>query len=106
VYVIRRPDAREYKIGITRDPLRRFHDIQANHGAPLELMLAFRAGEQVERHLTFHFAACRIRGEWYRETPELLDWIARQRHAASTAGTIHIATSGATTGHAEHEVIQ
>ena len=79
VYVIRRPDTHEIKIGISLDPAKRLASHQSSHARPLELLLSFAGGEPAERALLARFAGHRLNGEWFRECPEILQWIERQR---------------------------
>jgi hypothetical protein len=66
---------RPIKIGYGKDPALRLHNLQA--GCPYQLRLLASTlvpdGEAVERCLHELFHASYLRGEWFAETPELLD---------------------------------
>ncbi|MFI6560365.1 GIY-YIG nuclease family protein [Streptomyces sp. NPDC050534] len=51
------------KIGIAKDPMRRLKELQT--GQPMALHLLWSAVGDYERDLHIHFAAHRIRGEWF-----------------------------------------
>jgi hypothetical protein len=69
------------KIGIARDVARRLSQLQSASPATLALVVAFPGDAATESAIHWRFAADRIRGEWFRESPELAAWIARQREA-------------------------
>lgn len=75
LYVIRRADTRELKIGITRHPHRRLQGLQVGSAFPLELLVAVRVFPQSEAIAHRRFAAHRISGEWFHECPEILTWV-------------------------------
>jgi DNA-binding CsgD family transcriptional regulator len=80
LYVIRRPDTREVKIGISRDPVFRLSCLQGAHGAPLEMVMCMPGTEADEDALHARFHSDRLLGEWFRESPAITAWIAE--HAA------------------------
>lgn len=51
------------KIGIASDPARRLRELQT--GQPMDLTLLWSATGDFERDLHAHFAAYRVRGEWF-----------------------------------------
>ncbi len=75
VYCIRRRDTAEIKIGIAIDPIQRAREIQKCHGGALELVLAVPGSSAMESDVFARFARLRKRGEWFRESPEILAWI-------------------------------
>lgn len=75
VYVIRRRDTQEIKIGVSYDPAARLRTLQTAHGEPLELVTAFPGAEAMEETLHRRFAAHRKLGEWFAEVPEIAAWI-------------------------------
>lgn len=79
VYVVRRPDTREYKIGVSKNPLYRLGQLQWAHAVPLELVLTFDGSYGGERAMHKQFHRYRMLGEWFRESPEILEWIERVR---------------------------
>jgi hypothetical protein len=81
VYVIRAAGTTAFKIGLATDPLRRLNTLQTASPALLELVLSFPGDRRTEAELHQRFAAERLRGEWFAESPRLLAWIERQRGA-------------------------
>jgi len=73
VYFIRRGDT--IKIGTTKDLKRRLSGLQTSHSEPLELMAAISDDRIGEFETHEQFAHLRIRGEWFRAEPELLEFI-------------------------------
>ena len=63
------------KIGYSTMPYRRLGAL----GKRCVLLGAVRGGRSRERHLQKLFAASRDHGEWFRRTPDLLQFIARLR---------------------------
>ena len=55
------------KIGIAKDPMRRLKELQT--GQPMELRLLWSVAGNYENDLHVHFAAYRVRGEWFDLTP-------------------------------------
>lgn len=51
------------KIGIAKDPMRRLRELQT--GQPMELRLLWSVAGNYENDLHVHFAAYRMRGEWF-----------------------------------------
>jgi hypothetical protein len=72
VYFVRHGHAGPIKIGIADRPLARFQTLQSAHFDELRF-LGFVEGSLASEQLWHeHFAAHRIRGEWYRPVAELL----------------------------------
>lgn len=76
VYFIR-AESGFVKIGFASDPFARLRDFQTACWDRLALLGIAKAGpgSLVERRLHMEFAACRIRGEWFILTPQLVDRI-------------------------------
>lgn len=71
IYFITARDVGMVKIGFAHNPQARFHVVQT--GSPIELKLE-RAGDgsySDEDELHSRFERLRVRGEWYRLTPEI-----------------------------------
>ena len=51
------------KIGIAKDPVRRLKELQT--GQPMQLHLLWSVAGNYENDLHVHFAAYRVRGEWF-----------------------------------------
>jgi hypothetical protein len=60
------------KIGVTTDPALRVKRLQTGSAAPLRLLGTIKGDEALERAYHAHFAAYRLRGEWFSPAPEVL----------------------------------
>lgn len=67
-------DGEAVKIGFSEKPLRRLGGLQSGHPKPLRLIGAVPASVMEEVAIHKRFDHIRIRGEWFRETPELIDY--------------------------------
>lgn len=76
VYFTQRIDTGEIKIGFTGNLKSRMRTISAQQKCCLSVLATICGGRQAERCLHLRFANARIRGEWFRPTPELLAYIA------------------------------
>jgi len=78
VYFIRSGPAPDglIKIGATWDPHQRLRDLQVGSSEQLTLLAVMPGDTATEAHLHRAFAHPRVRGEWFRPTPELLRLIA------------------------------
>lgn len=65
------------KIGKTDHPKRRLACIRTQSAVPISILAVIRAHERHERMLHDALAKDRVRGEWFRPTPELLGVIER-----------------------------
>ena len=61
------------KIGTAKDPDARLKTLQTGNPEPLAGIAAWRALPYEERALHERFAEHRIRGEWFRPAPEVLE---------------------------------
>lgn len=79
VYFIQAGNDGPIKIGYSKDPYTRFYNIQM--GSPIEhTYLGNIPGDRTVEHALHHrFDAHRIRGEWFRPAPELLEYIDTHR---------------------------
>lgn len=66
-YLIAADGTHLVKIGIAKDPMRRLKELQT--GQPMELQLLWSVAGNYENDLHVHFAAYRVRGEWFDLTP-------------------------------------
>lgn len=76
VYFIECPAADLVKIGRTKNLAQRFSDLKTS--SPLELRIAGvipDAGKKEEARLHARYDHLRVRGEWFRRAPELLEFI-------------------------------
>ena len=75
IYFVQAGDG-HIKIGFAKDVPSRLAELQTAHVVPLTL-LAHVVGDRLqEAALHRRFAAGRVRGEWFRSSPELLAFIA------------------------------
>jgi transposase-like protein len=78
VYFMRRADGvGPIKIGCSAWPERRLSALQIWSPHPLEIVASCQGAFADERRLHRQFADCRLHGEWFEATPELLATIAR-----------------------------
>ena len=64
------------KIGFTSTPVqKRLAALQAECPEPLVVYASIPGTMRLERELHRRFAASRLQSEWFRKTPELLDYI-------------------------------
>lgn len=86
VYVMVDRRSRVAKIGISRDPMRRYRGLLTGTGRNLDMALLFddSMGEaaDAERQLHERFAEYRTRGEWFRLTGRLAAWVHQLTSAA------------------------
>ena len=75
VYFLREGITELIKIGYSKSPFDREARIQGMCSGKVELIGAFRADRSFEAHLHTHFLCSRAHGEWFRETPELIEFI-------------------------------
>ena len=84
VYFIRAGDS-AIKIGSAASVTGRLGELQVGNHEELTLLLAVRIELLTERGLHERFAHLRIRGEWFRAAPELLEFI---EHARARSGAV------------------
>lgn len=73
VYFIQAGDASgPIKIGVTNDPASRLSSLQTSCAEPLTLLRACPGSYEIEADLHVHFAAERLRGEWFLPTIDLM----------------------------------
>ncbi len=82
VYFIRNSRTCSVKIGKSDNPRQRLSDLQTGNEDPLEIILELPGAEMVEQQLHAYFDGSRIRGEWFKETPELLETMTNLRVAS------------------------
>jgi hypothetical protein len=75
VYFIGRGEDGPIKIGIAHDPEKRRIDLQVAVPEELYILAAFRGDIAVERMLHAIFEPDHIRGEWFRRSPALVEFI-------------------------------
>lgn len=72
VYFIRCEDANAVKIGLAKNPLARFAELQVANPYHLDLKEVIVGGREVEQHFHRKFNDWCIRGEWFREVDAVL----------------------------------
>jgi hypothetical protein len=65
------------KIGWSRNVGARIAQLQTGNPAPVQLLAAIPGARARERKLHTLFAEHRVSGEWFRDDPELVAYIAR-----------------------------
>lgn len=85
VYAIRAPHDGTVKIGFSRNPYRRFADIQNVRRDWLELVGTIPGGYMDEKAIHRRFADALIEHEWFRETPAVARWLTVLRRRALVA---------------------
>jgi Meiotically up-regulated gene 113 len=79
IYVVKRPDRRLVKIGVTDNVHRRVKSLQTAAGCELELLLSFPGEREDEQLLHKEFAEYRQRGEWFTYARPLALWVHEKR---------------------------
>ncbi len=72
VYLIRAGEVGPVKIGCAASPMSRLSILQCAHHEKLSILRLFQGMHDEERMLQGMFAACRIRGEWFRFSERML----------------------------------
>lgn len=75
VYFISAPMSGLIKIGVAGNPQSRLRELSTMSPEPLHLIGTTTGGQPCERALHRRFEHLRSHGEWFREAPELLDFI-------------------------------
>ena len=70
------------KIGFSMNPAERLADIARHHPGRLKLLAVIAGDQAAEAHLHARFEASRVRGEWFRRTPDLVALIKTLREQA------------------------
>ena len=78
VYFVQANDG-HIKIGLARDVQKRLASLQTAHAHELVLLVAIEGTFRLEQSLHRKFAHLRLRGEWFRPEPELLELIAQSK---------------------------
>jgi hypothetical protein len=77
VYFVQAGEDGPIKVGWTANPPRRFAVLQSNHYEELRILGTYRGSRADEALLHLELAEHRIRGEWFRPTPEVLAVVTR-----------------------------
>lgn len=85
IYFVQGEDGGPIKIGWAVDPMRRLQSIQTNSPVPLRNVALIKGTTRTrERKIHEQFAECRIRGEWFEPTFELIAFICGLRLCSMT----------------------
>lgn len=79
IYCIRRPDTGSVKIGRAWNVAHRLQTLQSGNDVELEVVFAFVCIEAAEKLIHELLSPWHLRGEWFSSSPEVCDWIARQK---------------------------
>lgn len=71
------------KIGHTLDVAARVRELQTCNAFELVVLSVLRGGSETEHALHQRFAEHRVRGEWFRLAPEIVEFIAQQQEVAT-----------------------
>jgi len=77
LYAIQMGEAGPIKLGVTLNPAERIATLQQGNPETLHGLAAWRAMPVEEKELHEEFAYARVRGEWFRPVPELVDLVLR-----------------------------
>lgn len=72
VYFIQMGEGGPIKIGWTRDPWQRIHELQTAQPYRLRLLGVIEGDRHTERRLHRELAEHRVRGEWFKSAPDVL----------------------------------
>lgn len=75
IYFIQDAVTRSIKIGSANQPALRLAQLQVGNGSPLLLLATMSGTRTDESRLHHRFKRYRLRGEWFRPAPELLQFI-------------------------------
>jgi hypothetical protein len=75
IYFVQAGNHGPIKIGITDNVRRRLKSLQSSSPEPLRLLFSFNGSEVIESALHQKFSSCRMHGEWFRPTTELVSFI-------------------------------
>lgn len=76
LYFIEAPELNRVKIGIARDPKKRFDDLRVASPVKLQIAGVFFGSLYLEQYLHKKFAKFHVRGEWFEFAPDLRDYLA------------------------------
>lgn len=85
IYFVQAGENGPIKIGRADDVYARLDNLQTGNAEELRLLVHVDGDRALEGTLHTHFDKDRIRGEWFRPSPELLQFIAKLNE--STTGT-------------------
>ena len=71
IYAISDEADKVVKIGFSSDPKRRLSQLKTSTVRPLELLLTFKGGCEVERAIHIELKQYRVAGEWFQDCPEV-----------------------------------
>ena len=78
IYFVENTINNHIKIGYTKDIKARLYQLSRENKDELKLLKCIRGGIKLEKQLHADFSDARVAGEWFKNTPELTLYIARQ----------------------------
>lgn len=75
LYAIQAGHSGPVKLGLAKVPAERLATLQVGNADQLRGLAAWRVDPVEERRVHEDFAHARIRGEWFRPVPELIDYV-------------------------------
>lgn len=75
IYAIQAGDVGPVKIGVTDSPADRIKTLQQGNHEELRGIAAWWDLKEVEKAIHREFAYARIRGEWFRPVPDLMEYV-------------------------------
>jgi hypothetical protein len=75
MYAIQAGEDGPIKLGVTRKPSDRLATLQVGNAAELRGLAAWRILPLEEKQIHDEYAYARIRGEWFRPVPELVEFV-------------------------------
>ena len=91
IYFIRGKESGNIKIGFSNMPKKRKTNLQTAHYEELEFIGFMNGSREDEARIHEMFTKFRIRGEWYRPAPDLIDFVTK---SASKSETNRISSLG------------
>lgn len=73
IYFVRTP--RAIKVGFAKSLARRLADLQTSNAEELTVLGAIEGNYETEKAILLHLSEYRIRGEWFRDVPPVVDYI-------------------------------
>lgn len=75
VYFVQVGESGPIKIGTATDVARRIQSIQCAHHEPVKVLGVMEGGLKKERDMHGKFAESRIRGEWFKPTSDIIEFV-------------------------------
>ena len=89
IYFIRNIVSGDIKIGFSDTPTKRLRDLQTGSADKLVLMKTIPGDKELEAQIHQQFSHCRLDGEWFSPTDELLEFVRGQDRKALVGKFFH-----------------